>query len=157
MFFFGSSMTPLEKEQAAALKTLIDARKGVLKQELKQMEQDIKKELAEAKKAYKQRECEIHMNALRSMAERVQQEIAEIQATEEYQNGDDKTKSCIDRVQSWLLWGLGKEAKKHEEKLHRCSSCHDTLVTIEADKEMEQIEKAPLNEKSASQTLVDVY
>ncbi|KAF9158980.1 hypothetical protein DFQ26_007035 [Actinomortierella ambigua] len=163
LFFFGSSATAAEKEQAAALKAVIDARKGPLKQELKQMEQDAKEQQREAKRAFQQQEREIHMGAIRNMAERVQQEIAAIQATDEYQHGDEKTKKCIDQAQSWILWGLSKEAMKHGETLnYSCgSSCQDATTTstvaVETGRGKDDGLQATMLSEKDDHTLVQVY
>ncbi|KAG0230888.1 hypothetical protein BGW42_000610 [Actinomortierella wolfii] len=148
-FSWGSNntTTAAEKEQEATLRAMLDARCEIVSQDLKKIDEDSKRELREAKRAYKQLEHEIKLAACRRKAERIRDEMESIQATDEYKRSDHKIKRCIEYIWSWVEWGLEASMKKQEKELkkydHYCNSavCSDQASETETLSEKTALKK----------------
>ncbi|KAF9079570.1 hypothetical protein BGX29_005362, partial [Mortierella sp. GBA35] len=101
-YFVGDNSTPSEKENAAALKSLINDHKATLKTEIKQYETDYKQTLKDAEAEYKRAKKQAAETMYRSSIDAVKREIDIITATDEYANSDAKTKAKIAQFQTWM-------------------------------------------------------
>ncbi|KAF9960592.1 hypothetical protein BGZ72_006492 [Mortierella alpina] len=113
-FFAGDNSTPEEKENAAALKDMINNHKAALKVEYKQFEADYKQTLQAAEDDYKRAKDHAKEDLLRNTLGAVRREIDLITSTDEFAKSDAKTRSKVEEFRSWVdcavLKHLGHDA-----------------------------------------------
>ncbi|KAF9118927.1 hypothetical protein BGW39_000742 [Mortierella sp. 14UC] len=100
--FSGDSACLSEKENAAALKSLVKDHKAALKVECKQYESDYKQALKDAEIEYKRVKKQAEDDMYRKTIDAVKREVEIIATTDEYANSDAKTKAKIIQFQSWM-------------------------------------------------------
>ncbi|KAF9913032.1 hypothetical protein EC991_005900 [Linnemannia zychae] len=91
-----------ERENAAALKSLVKDHKAALKIEYKQYESDYKQALKDAEIEYKRAKIQAEEDMYRKTIDAARREIEIISTTDEYANSDEKTKAKIAQFQSWM-------------------------------------------------------
>ncbi|KAG0281694.1 hypothetical protein BGZ96_001052 [Linnemannia gamsii] len=123
-YFTCDNSTPFEKENAAALKTIIKTHKTALKTEIEQYETECKQTIREAEAEYKRVKKQAEEDMYRKTFDAVKREVDIITTTDEYANSDAKTKAKITQFQSWIgcagMWCsgfavCGREEKKEQE------------------------------------------
>ncbi|KAG0029364.1 hypothetical protein BGZ82_007983 [Podila clonocystis] len=121
---FSDNSTPAERENAAQLKVLIDERKTALKAECHVLSEacteKVKAAEAEYKRIKRQTKDELHQQIL----ERVNSEMDTITASEAYAGSDEKTKSKIESMRSWLASCATEQSQCGRERHHGQGSCH---------------------------------
>ncbi|KAG0244692.1 hypothetical protein B0O80DRAFT_462148 [Mortierella sp. GBAus27b] len=95
-YFFNDNSTPAERENAAALKTMINERKSTLKTEYKQYESEYKQTVNEAEETYKRAKEQAKEDLQHKTLSALQREIDIILKTDEFANSDAKTKAKIE-------------------------------------------------------------
>ncbi|KAF9989546.1 hypothetical protein BGZ75_006093, partial [Mortierella antarctica] len=121
-FFAGDNSTPAEKENAAALKDMINNHKAALKIEYKQYEADYKLAVKAAEDAYKRAKDLAKEDLLRNTLGAVRREVDVITSTDEFANSDAKTRSKVEEFRSWVdgaaLKHLGDDALSEKTTAH---------------------------------------
>ncbi|KAG9324937.1 hypothetical protein KVV02_005176 [Mortierella alpina] len=121
-FFAGDNSTPAEKENAAALKDMINNHKAALKIEYKQYEADYKQAVKAAEDAYKSAKDLAKEDLLRNTLGAVRREVDVITSTDEFANSDAKTRSKVEEFRSWVdsaaLKHLGDDALSEKTTAH---------------------------------------
>ncbi|KAG0354355.1 hypothetical protein BC939DRAFT_443230 [Gamsiella multidivaricata] len=100
--FSDNSVTPSEKENAAALKAIIKDHKTALKAENKRFEAEYKQAVKDAEVEYKRAKQEAKDDLIRKTLDAVKREVDIITATDEFANSDAKTKGKIEGFRSWM-------------------------------------------------------
>ncbi|KAF9927253.1 hypothetical protein FBU30_003364 [Linnemannia zychae] len=102
MHFGADNSTLSEKENSAALKTLVKDHRAALKVEYKQFYTDYKQALKDAENEYRQAKKQAEETMHLRTIEAVKREIEIIMTTDEYANADEKTKAKMAQFQSWM-------------------------------------------------------
>ncbi|KAF9927258.1 hypothetical protein FBU30_003369 [Linnemannia zychae] len=101
-FCSSSTMTPSEKENAAALKAMIKSHKSALKAEFKQHESTCKNTIKDAEAEYRRVKKQAEETMYRNILDAVNREIEIVMTTDEYMGADEKTKSKLVQFQEWI-------------------------------------------------------
>ncbi|KAF9941955.1 hypothetical protein BGZ67_003526 [Mortierella alpina] len=121
-FFAGDNSTPAEKENAAALKDMINNHKAALKIEYKQYEADYKLAVKAAEDTYKRAKDLAKEDLLRNTLGAVRREVDVITSTDEFANSDAKTRSKVEEFRSWVdgaaLKHLGDDTLSEKTTAH---------------------------------------
>jgi len=117
-YFSSDATTPSEKENAAALKAIVNDHKAVLKTEFKQYESEYRHTFKDAEAEYERVRKQAEETMHRNMMDAVKREMDIILATDEYASSDAKTKAKIAQFQTWVGCGVASyvyELKGGEE------------------------------------------
>ncbi|GJJ76934.1 hypothetical protein EMPS_09293 [Entomortierella parvispora] len=101
-FYFDSSATESEKENAAALRLMFKERKDYIKSESKKYEIEYKQALHEADLEYKRAKDQAREDFQRKIQTTLNTEFDTIMATDEYANADAKTRSKLEGMRNWM-------------------------------------------------------
>ncbi|KAG0312400.1 hypothetical protein BGZ97_011215 [Linnemannia gamsii] len=152
-YFSCDNSTPSEKENAAALKTIIETHKSALKFEIKQYETNCKQVIKEAEDDYKRVKKQAEEDMYRKTLEAVKREVDIITTTDEYANSDAKTKAKIAQFQSWVgcagMWRCGASACGMEEKKKEQEVVKTEVIFDEKQQERQEL---PLYQDDTSYT-----
>ncbi|KAF9959830.1 hypothetical protein BGZ65_000017 [Modicella reniformis] len=101
-YFFNDNFTPAERENAAALKAMINDHKSTLKTEYKQYESEYKQTVKDAEATYKRAKEQAKQDMERKTLDAVKREVDIILTTDEFSNSDAKTKAKVEGFVSWM-------------------------------------------------------
>ncbi|KAG0200867.1 hypothetical protein BGX28_006178 [Mortierella sp. GBA30] len=101
-FFAGNNSSATEKENAAALKDMINNHKAALKVEYKQYEADYKQAVKDAEEEYKHAKEQAKERLLLDTLNAVRREVDVITSSDEFANSDAKSKSKVEGFRTWV-------------------------------------------------------
>ncbi|KAI1302083.1 hypothetical protein EDD11_005754 [Mortierella claussenii] len=107
-FFNSNNATPLEKENAVAVKAMLKDRKSALKAEYREYELEYKQAIHEAEIQFKRAKDQAQEAMYRQVLSAVHREVDAVLMTEAYRGSDAKTKNKVEGIRAWMA---GAESK----------------------------------------------
>ncbi|KAG0330520.1 hypothetical protein BG004_002083 [Podila humilis] len=155
---FSDNSTPEQRENAAILKNMVEERKAALRAECKAHETAYNERVEAAKAEYKQKQQEAKDQLHRETFSAVNREMDAIVASEAFAGSDERTKSKIESVRSWLTsaaqrgcYGCGGGGYRDTEK----NGQREELFMDEKNKDTDTEGQLPLYSPSVEANVAD--